>query len=331
MSKAKLDPLQIVEAAYRVDVSDEAWLRGVAEAARPYLDQGFGLAAFEFVRKDDEPPRVLQSQHLWMPEPLAEVYPKLFANMDPELRKRPFKMGPCVTGSQMMGMRQEFAELPLMKAGLQRFGMFDSLWITATDPTGCGCGFHAGRPKIAWASATELKRWGQLAAHLSSAVRLRHRLRIAEAPAEATATFDPNGKLHDAAGDAGESTVREVLRRAVLTVEKVRGRERHRDPDGALESWRALVVGRWSLIDQVEHDGKRYIVARQNEPRAGGPKSLSEREKQVIGFAKLGHHNKLIAYELGIAASTVRVLLSRAASKLGVSSRGELIAAAGVP
>lgn len=329
MSNAKLDPLQVVEAAYRLEAPDDVWLRGVAEAVRPHLDHGFGLAAFQFVRQPDEPPEMLQSQHLWMPEPLAQVYPRLFTGMDPQLRQRPFKLGPCVTGSQMMGMKQEFAELPQMKNGLQRFGMFDSVWITATDPSGRGCGFHAGRKKIAWATAAEVKRWGRLAAHLSSAIRLRHRLKPAgaEKPA-ADAVFDPNGKLHDAVGDAQRQSAREALRGAVLAIEKARGQQRNEDPDRALGEWRSLVAGKWTLVDELDHDGRRYILARQNEPRAPGPEALSEREKQVIGFAKLGHHNKLIAYELGIAASTVRVLMSRAASKLGVRTRNEILTTA---
>jgi DNA-binding CsgD family transcriptional regulator len=324
MSSQPLDLLRVVEAAYLVDLPDPDWLRGVAEAVRPHLDQGFGLAAFEFIRSPEQPPEMLQSQHLWMPGELAEVYPRLFASMDPRLRQRPFAMGPCVTGSQMMGMRAEFAEIPQVKNGLQRFGMLDSVWITATDPSGRGCGFHAGRKKIAWASASDVKRWGRLAAHLSSAVRLRHRLRAAEQQSTA-AVLDPNGKLHDAAADARQPSAREALRQAVLAIEKARGSRRIEEPDKALGEWRALVAGKWSLLDQVESDGRRYIVARQNAPRAAGPEALSDRERQVIGYAKLGHHNKLIAYELGIAASTVRVLMARAASKLGVRTRDEVV------
>ncbi len=325
MSRDRFDLLSIVEAAYQLDVPGDVWLRAIAEAIRPHLDEGFGLAAFEFVRAPHQPPKMLQSQHLWMPEPLAATYPKLFANMDPTLRQRPFEMGPCVTGSQMMGMREEFAELPQMKQGLQRFGMFDSIWITATDPTGHGCGFHAGRKRIAWASQRDIRRWGRIAAHLSSAVRLRTRLRSDPSPEQPAAIFDPNGKLHDATGAASQALARESLRSAVLTMEKVRGPERIGDPDRALGEWRALVAGQWSLVDQLEHDGRRYIVARQNEPKALGPGALSDRERQVIGYALLGHHNKLIAYELGIADSTVRVLMARAASKLGVKTREELL------
>lgn len=46
----------------------------------------------------------------------------------------------------------------------------------------------------------------------------------------------------------------------------------------------------------------------------------------MLAYAALGHHNKLIAYELGLAQSTVRVLSMRAARKLGTRSREETIA-----
>jgi DNA-binding CsgD family transcriptional regulator len=87
------------------------------------------------------------------------------------------------------------------------------------------------------------------------------------------------------------------------------------------------VAGRWSLVDQFERDGRRYIVAHENVPRARGPVALTEREKQILAYAVLGHHNKLIAYELGIADSTVRVLMARAAAKLGVRTRADLLRA----
>ncbi len=82
---------------------------------------------------------------------------------------------------------------------------------------------------------------------------------------------------------------------------------------------------KWSLVDRIELDGRRYVLARENSPRAQGPDALSGRERQVLAYAKLGHHNKLIAYELGVADSTVRVLLARAASKMGVRTRQDLL------
>jgi DNA-binding NarL/FixJ family response regulator len=52
---------------------------------------------------------------------------------------------------------------------------------------------------------------------------------------------------------------------------------------------------------------------------------LTEREREVIQRARQGHDDKRIALDLGIAASTVRVLFARASAKLGVSSREELL------
>ncbi|HSC89498.1 MAG TPA: helix-turn-helix transcriptional regulator, partial [Polyangiaceae bacterium] len=60
-----------------------------------------------------------------------------------------------------------------------------------------------------------------------------------------------------------------------------------------------------------------------------GPESaarLAERERQVVSNLSLGLTNKEIAFELGLAHSTVRVLVARAAAKLGVKTRAELVA-----
>jgi DNA-binding CsgD family transcriptional regulator len=330
MPPATTDLLSIVEAAYQIESPADAWLQGLSAAVRPHVDEGFGLAGFEYYRPGEAPPQIVQSIHMGIPPGLNEIYSSVFARMDPEIQQRPFRLGPCVTGSQMMGMRREFREHPHMKKYVQRFGMYDSLWITAAEPSGYGLGFHSGRAKISWASRELVQRWGRIAAHLSSAVRLRRRLEALAAERRASqpeAVLDPRGKVYDACGPAAEKHALECLRGAVLAVEKLRGPMRRRDPDRALRDWKGLVAGRWSLIDQIEHDGRRFIVARQNEPTAAGPRVLTARERQVIGYAKLGHTNKLIAYDLGIADSTVRVLLARAAAKLGVSTRRELLAA----
>jgi DNA-binding CsgD family transcriptional regulator len=78
-------------------------------------------------------------------------------------------------------------------------------------------------------------------------------------------------------------------------------------------------------VDTYERNGKRYVVARRNDVRLPRPDALSPRERQALGFALLGDSNKLIAYELAISASTVGVLLHRAAQKLGCHSRLELL------
>jgi DNA-binding NarL/FixJ family response regulator len=85
----------------------------------------------------------------------------------------------------------------------------------------------------------------------------------------------------------------------------------------------AALGGRWSLLDSFESNGRQYVVAARNTV-SSERQDLSPREAQVVGLLALGHSNKVISYELGLAWSTVRVLVHRAARKLGVGTRKEL-------
>jgi DNA-binding CsgD family transcriptional regulator len=102
---------------------------------------------------------------------------------------------------------------------------------------------------------------------------------------------------------------------------------RRSQPEEAVAIWRALADGRWSLVDHFDHDGRRYLIARPNELETRAWATLTERERIAVAFAAMGHTNKLIAYDMGLAPSTVAMQLSRAARKIGVRSRVELIAA----
>lgn len=43
--KARADEVSVIEAAYRLDGTETEWLAGLAEAAAPLLDDGWGIAA----------------------------------------------------------------------------------------------------------------------------------------------------------------------------------------------------------------------------------------------------------------------------------------------
>jgi len=100
---------------------------------------------------------------------------------------------------------------------------------------------------------------------------------------------------------------------------------RRTDPNEAADLWQALVDGRWSLMDQHDSDGRRYILARRNAPAAKAQASLTAREQQVLSYVALGQSNKLVAYTLGLSVSAVANLIARASRKLGATSRVELI------
>jgi DNA-binding NarL/FixJ family response regulator len=111
-------------------------------------------------------------------------------------------------------------------------------------------------------------------------------------------------------------------------MERARGGMRRSDASGAAELWKPLVKAHYTLLDYFERGGKRYLVAVENAPRVPerGLAALSRREQQVVSAAATGRTSKVIAYELGLSNSTVRVLLARAAKRVGAESSRELIA-----
>lgn len=105
--------------------------------------------------------------------------------------------------------------------------------------------------------------------------------------------------------------------------------EANREPRGdALPVWAALVAGRWTVVDKFERGDERFLVAKRTHDTPKPPRiALTAREHEVVARAAMGQSNKLIAYELGIAPSTVAGHLTKAAEKLGVKTRIELITA----
>jgi DNA-binding CsgD family transcriptional regulator len=134
-----------------------------------------------------------------------------------------------------------------------------------------------------------------------------------------------DGHIAHAEVGARAAPAREALAFAVRAREVLR-RETPAEPAPVLRSWRGLVAARWTLVDHFERGGRRFVLARENAPLGTGPAALSMRERQVASLAALGRSNKLIAYELGLAHSTIRVIVARACAKLEVPSRRALVA-----
>jgi len=89
---------------------------------------------------------------------------------------------------------------------------------------------------------------------------------------------------------------------------------------------RGRQVQGWRLVDSFQQDGVQYVVAREEAALAGSLLALTGREREIVLQAAAGASNKEIAHDLGISDATVRVLMSRAANRLGVRKRKELLA-----
>jgi len=139
---------------------------------------------------------------------------------------------------------------------------------------------------------------------------------------------EPDDAMEASMAAKGPGVVRERLARASAELARA-GRMRRASTEETVAVWRALVAGRWTLVDHFDADGRRYLVARRSEPEPAvtGLARLTRREREIVAFAALGHTNKLIAYELGLAPTTVATHLASAAAKLGAATRIDLVRA----
>jgi DNA-binding CsgD family transcriptional regulator len=208
----------------------------------------------------------------------------------------------------------------------RRRGIVDGLGINGLDPTRRGCCVVLFFGTAGRIDEPDRQRWSRAATHLAAGYRLRRRLERSNDGADVEAVLTPNGRVEHATGEARATSARTVLRDAVVCIEQARRAQGGERGDAALDDWRGLTAARWSLVEQIEHDGRRYLLARRNDVDSPGPAALSPRERQVLAFAALGRTNKVIAYDLGLAVSTVGVLVSRAMRKLEVRTRAAAIA-----
>jgi DNA-binding CsgD family transcriptional regulator len=97
------------------------------------------------------------------------------------------------------------------------------------------------------------------------------------------------------------------------------------DAQAAVDVWRALVAGRWSVVDHCDRGGKRFLLAVANSRKDSDSSSLTAREVQILARVALRHSLKLVSYELGLSHSTVSGQLQSALRKLRLGSVAEAV------
>lgn len=331
--RARPDPIRIVEAAYAWEPDEARWLDEIVRLTSPF-DVGGGVIAYTVdiaeqvrvgtvcrsARANEHDARALAR--------LTESFPSAVARQ--VLAPTEFVGNATFRLSRLARQVGDAAPPPALDAGL-----LPEMWaIVSGDPRSRAMLVCFPRRATQTFSPDkpfphrDRRALGLAGAHLGAALRLRSLVRPTSHDAETEAVFTPRGKLLHAAGPAVPQ--RATLATAVAAVQRARGRLRHTSPDEALRAWSALVQGRWTILDTVESDGKRLVLARRNPLRKRDLLDLTEDERDVTWLAAHGHSYKYIAYELGHPLSTVASRLRRAMAKLRVGSRIELLNKLGV-
>jgi DNA-binding CsgD family transcriptional regulator len=217
------------------------------------------------------------------------------------------------------GVGQAWDEQPFAELA-RELRVEDFMGIGTIQPDRRGCLLGVPLPRVERPSADLDRRWSKLITHVMAGFRLH------EAAPHAEAILETDGRVVHAEGPAQDKMSRAALRDAARRIDRARGSMRKSDPEGALDLWRGLVSGRWSLIDHFDSDGRRYLVARQNDPEVPDPRALDRRERQVLGYAVLGASLKHIAYALGLDESSVSRARRSAMRRLGCKTLAEVFA-----
>ena len=324
MTSLHVDAIGAIEACYAPALTGEAWLGGIAEALSS-IDQGCGVRVLSLVVREGRAICLEGADRGSVPMDWRGLVARWEGASQGLLRAWLSPVPPVELASRRRA-RLPAAERSEASALLGEEHVKDALGIVAIDPTGVGVlvsvpSFHPIR-----LPARSIHVLGRVAAHIASAQRLRMRVAVGPPTAHAVeAILDPSGRVTHAEGPARDPDLRERLVLAVRDVERARGGMRRIEPMDAAEVWKGLVDGRWSLVDQVESDGRRSILAHRNDLDLQDPLALTPRERDVLGCIALGHSNKYVAYQLGLGPSTVAEHLRRGLAKLGLHSRREVI------
>ena len=335
MGTAASKAIDLVEAAYDLEVGAADWLPQLLAAGGDLLDTGLGcLGALGTGLQEDRQPVLSQ---LCTSDGTPTLALSLMAAVqelgtDHVLQRTPeFLESPII--DRLSDLRDErFKEYEVYT---RHFQCKDILTIHAHDPDGHGMFVSIPMKKDVSLTRAGKRRWERIAVHITTGNRLRRRLlgdepvvgvSPSELPMNAEALVDPTRFLvSDAVGDARDGTALATIREAAVRVDRARGKLRRDDPEKAMELWRAMISGRWSLVDWFDTDRRRFVLAKPNAPNLGDPRGLTEQEHQVVTYASRGESQKLIAYRLGLTSQRVSKLLHDVMHKLGVKTQAQLV------
>lgn len=318
------DMVGFVETAYGLDLAEPQWLDELVRAAAPGMDQGLGVAAVSWALA---PGRIdVRTVRGAMEPELLALVPRTYDGLPRALIARYFAGPASVLRLSDDPRAIDFA---LRRVASSSRLIRDVVGAQVGDGRGSGLTLGAFAPRRARFGSARQRSFVRLLSHVGAALRLRAKLRARLL--ERAAIVDPDGRVNAAEGELRSGAPREALVHAVRAIELARGRLRRTSPEEALTAWRALVDGKWSVVDWVDVDGRRFLVAYENRLAPRDPRALSPREREVAEYLVYGRSSSEIAYALGLGVGTVEALARSVLRKLGCARRTDLAATFGAP
>ncbi|MCW5834259.1 MAG: helix-turn-helix transcriptional regulator [Labilithrix sp.] len=274
-----------------VDVEgDSEWLSSVLEVIAPHTDDGLGVAAMMFDVGDVRRIRGGPTVGAGLPRGLSATR-MVSATMQasPEYVQATYRVFDCATASEIGADCERFVLSRSYDHGLR-----DLFCLGSILPTGdVGCGVFSGLRARRAVGRRCREQWRVVTRELRKVLALR----VARSAKTAVARV-PRPRVHASVGE--------------LT---------------STPGWSQLAAEGWSPVRGYHAGDRPFVVVTRGE--RDPVSSLTPREREAASMAIRGIANKAIAYELGVTASTVGVLLWRAMGKLGVGTRDELAAVLG--
>lgn len=311
--------IDIVEAAYRLDGSEADWLDAIVATAGADLDTGSGSYAFT---GDESVPNLAKSP-VFVERALSPAFGARLAELNTTAPSAIFdllanRVVTCGGLEQVLGADSPVvAHFRGMMAGS---GIVDGFCMFAQDAQGGSVTLSAPARAPVTPSPRVRGIWQRVGVHVVAGLRLRRKL--AARATKRAALLTPSGKLEDATrAVADDAPARRALAEAVRAMEQARRATVRAEPAHALDLWRGLVGGEWSLVDHWERGGRRYVAAYPNRPGLRDPRALTATEQGVLRYLALGASNKQASYALGLSEKTVSWCVTQILKKLRVRTR----------
>lgn len=324
----RLDLIDLIDLGYRLDGDDRARHAALAGAHQTLCGRPLGsvVAAYQW-RPDGR--LVFERKSVAAVETDPRQRSVLLRALEAASARNPRALslffGALYVGTlSQRGQEAETVSRPFLedlRGMLAPIGILDVQVVCAANLDGHGLVLLSPLPERRSVDHRSKRLWTAAAAHLAAGDRLRRALAGMPAIHDAEAVVDEAGEVTHAAGRAKQDSARERLRQSVRAMNRAHQDDVREHPEQALAFWQALVDGRWTLLDHFDGDGRRFVVARANEPTIREPRALTRRERQVASLAAQGHSNRVIGYMLGLSEGTVAVHLHRGMAKLGIDRR----------